>query len=612
MSGNILINDSSVGKDKSAWHALMPALIAACVLGTAGLAPHLWYSLFSGHFAYFKSAADEEYYAMYSAFLLAPGDVAFLRRSYAFLALYKLVGSDLPRALVLADFVFPVVTFLAAHWLARVFFGPRGAIAGAFCLLFAQELLSLGSLAVYRDAGIFSLPGLRAHLPSWALPFIPDYTTYYFGVFRSPEPQISWAGTFVALRLLLSAWLDSRENASRAARIVGAGAILPLLYSYCMVGVMVFGVGLAGRSLLARDYQTFRLLLLGLMIAAIGFAIAAGSSSEFSGTQLTLLFHSRLPTLSPSQGFSLGLLFALYWLRAKCRLADKEFFLGIAAAAVPLVLMNYQVVTGVMISARDWERTINFIFIVIAGFVIVRAIAFKWDPVSWRKLAAGMTVVMLLVLVVGQRNVYVMFRPYNEIATAARRALSGAGEIRDDDKIYMSDVVWANLVEIQMNRRLPFSLNFPVTYLAPPRLPLTEKVTISEAGLLYREAVFDHLYHVGVSSEEFKKILATEVSNGYGIFLGWFFHFRDWWYPASDSRMLHKNRVAKALPELVAAYRAYLLNPKAPHGRCWLLTEQMPEAMPAAERARNVLVGTGKGTHASSPVFNLYRQRDCQ
>lgn len=607
-----MINESNVRKHQSARHGLIMSLLAACAVGAAGLAPHLGYSLSLGHLAYFKSAADEEYYAMYSAFLMAPDDVTFLRRSYLFLLLYRLVGDSLPHALILSDFVFPAITFVAAYWLARLFFGPRGAIAGAFCLVFGQELLSIGSLAIYKDAGVFSLPGLRAYLPDWALPFIPDYTTYYFGIFRTPEPQISWAGTFVALRLLISAWLDVGENALRRTRIFVAHALLPLLYAYCMVGVMALSAALAGLALLARDYRTFRLFLLGLLVATIGFAIVASASTGFIGSQTSLLFDSRLPALSASQVFSLCLFFALFRLRAENRVDDKQFLLAAAAAAVPLVLMNYQVVTGMMISARDWERNINFIFVVIAGFVIAHAISFDPNATRLRKLAPGLIVVMLAVLVVGQRNVWVMFLHYNDIATAARRALSSAGEFRRDDRIYMSDVTWADLVEIQMNRVLPFSLKFPVTYLVPPRAPLTDKATSPEAGTIYRDAVFDHLYRVGVSPEEFKRILKTEIDHGYGMYLGWFFHFRDWWYPSSDSRMLQKKRVSQALPGLVVAYRDYLLKPSPPAGRCWLLTDKAPEEMSAAERVQNVLVGTGKGTRASSPVFILYRQNDCR
>lgn len=611
MSGNNLISESFRRQETSARRGLMLALLAACAVGVAGLSPHIMYSLSLGHLAYFKSAADEEFYAMYSAFLLAPDSVSFLRRSYLFLALYKLVGDDLSRALVLSDLVFPVVGFLAAYWLARLFFGPRGAIAGAFCLVLGQELLSLGSLAVYKYAGVLSLPGLRAHLPAWALPFFPDYTTYYFGLFRTPEPQISWAGTFVALRLLLSSWLDGHEKTSRIAQILAAHTILPLLYSYCMVGVMVLSAGLASMALLERDYRTFRLLLVGLLMAIIGTAIVASTSIGFVGSQATLLFDSRLPALTASQVFSLGIFFVLFWLQAKGHVQDKYFSLAIAAAAVPVVLMNYQIVTGVMISSRDWERNINFVFVVIAGFVIARSMSFGWNAVHRKKLANALIVVMLVVLTVGQRNVWTMFLHYNEVATAARRALAGAGEIRSDDRIYMADVTWTNLVEIKMNRRLPFSLNFFNTYLASPRPPLTNKDTNPGAGTLYRDVVFDHLYHVGVTPNEFNNILQTEVDNGYGIFLGWFFHFRDWWYPSSDNRMLQKERLSRALPGLVAAYRTYLSNPNPPVGRCWLLTDKTANSMSPAEKARNVLIGTGKGARGIL-ILNLYRQNDCR
>ena len=79
------------------------------------------------------------------------------------------------------------------------------------------------------------------------------------------------------------------------------------------------------------------------------------------------VFSSSMPTVSPAVLYALGLMAAcaIAW---RWRLAAATS-IGMAAccALVPIVLMNQQLVTGMMVSTRDFERYSNYPFLVLGA-----------------------------------------------------------------------------------------------------------------------------------------------------------------------------------------------------------------------------------------------------
>jgi hypothetical protein len=611
MTGGLPVTVSRLfGRALPGPHMLL-LVFTACYIGLAGVAPHLLYSYGLGDITYYKSSSDEEYFAMYSSLLFGDQGISIWRRSYLFLSLYKISGNNLSSALILSDFIFPVITFFSAYWLSRLFFKGRMALVAAMALLFGQEILSFGSLAIFKDLNFLSISAFRSNLPPWAVQYVPDYTTYYFGLFRTPEPQISWAGLFVSLRLLLSGYLATQNSASGWMRILAAHLMLPFLYTYCMAGVLVFSAVLAAQSFLNKDYRRFLVLVSGQIVAVLVFLTIYTLSQDIIHLQSSLLYLSRLPIIVPSMIYSGALLVGLIWLKKKAAIDNMFFSIGIAAVLTPYLLMNQQLVTRMMISARDWERNINFVFVCIGGLVIVSSLARRFSE-KWRhKAVLTLLVAFLLMLAYGQRNVWNMFLYYNEIATASSRALSHVGDIQPEDRIFMEDVTWGNLVEVQMNRRLPLSLNFFDTYLVPAQAPISDGAIKAEYSHFYEKSFFEHARHVDFTPATLEAALEQEVSNGYGLFLGWFFHFRDWWYPSSDNRKLRTNAILEAIPEIKSAYGRYLSAPQTPAGRCWLISQRSPEKLSPSEKLTNTALVKTQGAFAGSPTIYLYRQNNC-
>ena len=169
-----------------------------------GLLPHALFSRDVGQVAQFKSAYDEDTYALWAFAGGGPNLPSRWLSQGALAALAFLSGRSWDLAMVLADAVFPTLSSLFAWLLAgRVTTAPISRLLLALGLLFGQELFSLGCSVVWDPDGRLSLAYLRGLAPPWGGLLVPDYATSYLSLFRTPEPQVSQSILFGALALLL-------------------------------------------------------------------------------------------------------------------------------------------------------------------------------------------------------------------------------------------------------------------------------------------------------------------------------------------------------------------------------------------------------------------------
>src|SRR5690606_21714730 len=142
--------------------------------------------------------------------------------------------------------------------------------------------------------------------------------------------------------------------------------ILPLPFGYTFVTfpVALIAAGCAAVFMVTGPRRPAAAILIGLLAALALFAIV--SSAQQHGSQSSsevasaLSYASRLPIITPAvlASIVIGSGFGLFMLLKQRR--EPMAFLALGCLLAPAVLCNQQIVTGVMISARDWERNFNY------------------------------------------------------------------------------------------------------------------------------------------------------------------------------------------------------------------------------------------------------------
>jgi len=543
----------------------LAALALAAFVSALALAPHAWYSHRAGGTAYFKSAYDEDSYLR-----LATEEQAGGHRGLSSLAVRALasVCDDATTALIVADAIFPAAAALAAFALASTLVSSRRSrLAVALLLLFGQEFGSLGSAAItHLLPADWSVAWLRSACGGACRSVIPDSSTSYFSLFRTPEPQVSVGIGLVALRLL---WTWLREPGATRYAIPALAALhvlMPWMYVFVALPVLVLEgavtvwLFVSGRAALAR-----RLLL--VMAPTLAAALLQHYMAFLSGPANASLtrhvFSSSMPSVSPAVFYALCLLTAcgIAW---RWRLAQSAH-VGVAAccALVPIVLMNQQLVTGVMVSTRDFERYSNYPILVLGAVTLGAAWRLCPSALGHVRRAAGvLLLVQIALLVEGQRFVVRGFEDVNDQAVAARRAIDMALPATTARRVVLADASLVAAVAARTGHSgdLVFVLDY--TNLSRRTLPRPGGTADEQAAAdAHRERLFEYFARLNMSATDVGQLLGREaasIGTGPGFLLHFLFHLGDVWYPLTDSRQTRPEQVAAALPGIVAAYSRFL------------------------------------------------------
>jgi hypothetical protein len=540
---------------------VLAAISVATFVAVLGLWPHLKFASEIGEFRYFHGAYDEDTYVL--SWLLGTLRATRALSGFALSAVYGLSARSLDMTLVVSDFILPFLAACAAYFAAsRLVSSRSGRVLTTLLLLFANDLFSLGNLVLWTS-GRLNIQAFAQLAGSLHPDLVPSYETSFLAIFRTPEPQLSFALMFLNLGLLArsSSPEGSRELTSFIATIAGI-SLLPIGYTF--VTFPVAAIAAAFMLVLACLRRASAIAIaIGLMGAALvslaAFLFDNNGGQTTAGLAADLTYRTRLPIVTPAVIVSLvfGVPFGV-WTLLRAR-QQPLCFLAFGCLIAPLVLSNQQILTGSMFSARDWERTVSYpllVFGIIAALSVVTPL-YARRP---RQLALVLWVASAVIVVVvwqAQKTAYAAWRPYNMQSIAIVHAL----EAIDADTVKRATIVFEDAsIATMMQVRTADQLNAVLTFyrvamnFIPNMVPEAKSVGPSR----YEAGVFQHWYRTGVSPEQAEQLLRSEIKQRAGMHLNYLFSFRDAWYPASDNRAVRQAELERSVEPIIGRYKDYL------------------------------------------------------
>ena len=363
---------------------------------------------------FFKNAGDEDSYALYPYGVGAPRLDRWL--SGTILSTLHWLANSYGAVLILSDALLPVLTALCAYGLAASLLKTNSArILLMIGLVFGQDLLSLGNIAVFYPTGL-SPEWLRGLFGAYGATLVPIYDTSSLVIFRTPEPQTSYAVFFVVLALLIRILQDQRDASTGKLMVALAIANAFLLIIYVPLSVPVLLVQAIVSGLLwanGRKRTGGAMAAMTALIATV-MAIAMSSRSGFVGT---LVIPSRLPIVTPSVILEITGMLAWVTFYIKRPSSDPMLLLSLFLMALPVALANQQILTNRMISATQWEWYANYPLLILGAANLMKcSLATRQlsAPHSRRSLVRWVFIVCSLIIVVmAQARSYYMWEPLN-------------------------------------------------------------------------------------------------------------------------------------------------------------------------------------------------------
>ena len=250
-------------------------------------------------------------------------------------------------------------------------------------MLFAQEFFSLGCWTIWRfhafvdktprsPGAPFDWRSARSSAPPWMLALVPDYGSPFLSLFRTPEPQISQTLLLMVLILLLDLSRSQAEERRRAHVRVAIGVLLNAILAFAyffQATVLVLLEGILGLTLVARGQRKQARAAGGLALVGAASVLLGTLAYHGDGAARAWAFRSHLPVVTPASivaAVGLTLAATLLWR------SQGDALLPIAAACFGtiLVVTNQQVLSGWMISTRDWERSANYPLVFLGSIAI--------------------------------------------------------------------------------------------------------------------------------------------------------------------------------------------------------------------------------------------------
>ncbi|MBU2604936.1 MAG: hypothetical protein KKC43_03480 [Alphaproteobacteria bacterium] len=589
------------------------AISLASLVALLGLWPHLFFMNEIGEFRYFHGAYDEDTYTL--GWLNGTLRTTRLLSGAALSLVHGLTGSSIDTTLVLSDIVFPFIVICCAYFAAsQLVNSPVGRVTLTLLLAFANDLLSLGNLTIWntwpRNLAYFS--DLVTRLTGRDL--VPAYETTFLAIFRTPEPQLSFALMFLIFGLLAHLAKSEKEARPLAfALLTLAVAVSPLGYTFVTFPVTVIVLGCIVTLPFVGRRKTAISLALGLIgglmiLVVVQYAQQAGAQSS-EGVAMALSFDSRLPIATPATLASavLGLSFALYMLL--WRRWEPLSFLALGCLLAPVVLSNQQIVTGKMISARDWERVFNSPALVFGCFTALKVINMRIDSKFATSIGAAGVIFccfIAFVLIRGQDRSIQMWTDTNLQSVAVARALATLDpDVFANVTVVLDRGGLGSLVQLRTSTEAKPLLNF---YSVGIRLvPNMAPDAVQADPSPYEDTVFAYWLRSGISDSEAEQLLRREISQRSGMFSNFLFSFRDAWYPSSDNRAVRTAELERSVGLIIARYQRYLSLERTPvlANPAVFVSESAPNELRSMEWIDNEYIGLGKAGDATA---YLYRQ----
>lgn len=587
---------NAFGRGGCLWRNYVLVLVAVL-----GIAPHLWFSVLVGEPTYFKYAFDEDHYAS----LIAQGEHPTFYRLASSLLMRALidVSGSVTHALMLADLLLPPVALLAAWCVARSLFADNRARAVfALGLVFSFDLLSFSNSSV---VGVQTThwPSLF-HAPAW---LIPNSEQSFLSLYRTPEPQVALP-LFLFGQACLIRLLCLRPDATTgrwlpASGLLVASALLP--FSYVMFAVAHFAsLAVAASSLaFARHGRRESLMVFTALCVGGGvlmFLVLSADGPQGGG----LLFPSRLPVVAASSVLAVILVALWSWQWARHRDLRPLAVYGLACAAFPLLIMNQQVVSGWMIGAKEWERTVNFPLIVMSVGVLLYCSRFSIRTWVAALVLPGCLGLMSVILVLATMDTFDAWRDLNLRSVATAALIDETPDLVDGASVVLEDAGMAGLVALRTVKHPRYVAAFTPLFLNPVSNVGVRSVEQHFAGNPHVGRLFEYLYRTETAPDAFIALLTRQAKNLGGFHIAFLFSFLDHWGPASDTRVVRRDVLLQGIPVARRMYEDYVQHPpQSVMDDAFVLTTG---PVPADGRYAYTLVATRK---LGPAVMSMYRQR---
>jgi hypothetical protein len=560
-------------------------------------------SLF-GRLLSMQLAYDEPYYFWQLYLQIVDGalDVNYRLFGKLLAATLLSIGFSFDATMILYGIVNPLAAFAAALALAAAWERwSLGRVIWALLLVFSFDFLSGSSRVIDYDppaAWLQNLAGNPALLRADILSF--------FSIYRRPEPQSSWIVLFLYWALLLNGFLRDRPRAYWLA--CAATPFLAFVYiNVAVTALLVFtALSLAALMLWRRPILLPFLLALAGTAAAYGLSYAAGSTSAIVAQTI---FHTHLPLLRPSLGFALaGTIWAglAMWRHGvtPSRLAALVFF------AMPVVVLNQQIVTGLAITPQNWEIYGNYPCIVVgAGLLIGPWLSCFEQRHDWRQfLSVGLLALIGFVLVQGAWRNEASWSLDNVRSMLFGEVLAQARTKGDRiDAVILPHLFDESLFLTRVPRGTVVLGGYNSMIVKP--VPLwRDTETFEEHARAARANFaegFETLFRSGVTPEQLQANMQAELKTGdCWLGLSYFFSLSDCWPALLNFTSTSTRRLPGAVPEIVEMYRRYLAQDAVRDlaRRQVLLIRNQPLPDDLSGPIRNELVGSATLDMRGTPV----------
>jgi hypothetical protein len=549
-----------------------------------GLWQHLYFSYSVGEFAFFKNAYDEDTYVLFP-FGVAGFRLDRMLSGLIVSAILWLSHGSYSFTLMALDALLPPLIFLAAYYAGAALFAKFTARSlFALVLVFASDLFSLGSAASYPGP----FPTINQFKALVGAAYVPPIETSYLNLYRSAEPQVSYVVGFLFIGLFLRFVLQDQGKTTQleVVKLVLIQAALVMCYSLVSYPLLLVEGSTATILLLVarrRNAIIPAVLSFGSIVIAFVFARTTLDSSP------TVLFSSRLPVVTIGVILALVLTIAFCLSLLRSGRADPWLMVGLVFAGMPLALTNQQILTGLLVSVRDWERNIDLPLVVVATGVLISYT--RWRP-SWQNPAIVLaTIVVTGFVATSSSRTYKLWLPDNLKSLAIARAVTAADASLDRDTLLVFDQPeYAPFVEARLGRPLHVLLNY--TDISKHPIPQTPGFRPT----LLADSLFEYWRQTEVTPEMAKNILEGETRQRGGYYSGFLFSLCDHWYPCTDGRDVKTEKIVAALPSVIDSYAAFLTK-STPPGKFAFVTSKSPPAP-----SKRPKVGEGRAASMTAQV----------
>lgn len=522
-------------------------LVSAIVF--IGIVPHILFSAIHGEFLHFLGAWDEDFYGLSAV----EAGIGYAHHPSRFLsglslsALYTFFGGSIDGMYIVFDALLPAACILAAYYLAGSLFENKveRSLAALFLILGAEGL-SVSNLVL--PPWIANVPTLIQLVPeNWQFLFADNRYTFLY-LFRSPEPQFSTAFLFLALGAMIRVSESAKNPKSVWGALFATALVAPVLYGPVWIAILVAAFSLPLLTLLTGNIS--HLARMGFVASLYGASTLAWSL--YQGEVITSpVFESRWPLISMSVLLSVGLCIFIFRERQSFDWSRNLPWLALACAAFPALILNQQVLTGQMIMAQVWEKSVTHYFLALGLVILIAALPAVGSSrlrTTLRRIRPSYALIAgIAIMGVGQA-----------IGSASRFPLNETSVLQRDAYFALQEKL------AEKDRVAPIVMPSPHTALFLTRAGHATPTLGGYAAMIAgdRDQAFRWLSRRGVTPEELAANLRSSVESKSAYpWLMMFYTPMQSWELFSNGRATEFEMILADIPSLIVEYRAWLEGP---------------------------------------------------